>query len=158
MTTKYLLPVVAVLLLLLATSCITVVNPPVTTNGPTPGGGGTGGGGTGGGTPGGGTTQPQLQVSIWTDRVTYSVGEPITLYYSINQAANLTLTGYMPDGTQYNYFTNVLHGAGQDSVHLIANAPYGQRELRIVATSASGQMIGASTTYTVNYPFGLEPE
>jgi len=85
-----------------------------------------------------------LMVRIWVDKSVYTVGEPISIYYNINQQAYIYIWDIEPDGTVNPIFPGSLPGTQQNFVaageHTVPgnwtiDRPLGTEYLQILATT-----------------------
>ncbi len=87
----------------------------------------------------------ELAVRIWVDRGAYAVGEPITIHYSVNQAAYIYIWDIEPDGTANQIFPNAFPGGSENYVaageYIVPGTwkvapPLGTEYLQILATTS----------------------
>lgn len=90
-----------------------------------------------------------LQLNVWTDKQTYSVGEDVTVSFSNNIDANLTLSNRLPGNSIQTYFTNILYGPGTHTYSGTASYPTGQRTMTLTGVDRQGRTVSASYTYSV---------
>ncbi len=85
-----------------------------------------------------------LRVQIWVDKGAYTVGEPITIHYSVNKQAYVYIWDIEPDGTAHPLFPNTRPGGDQNYVgpgeHVVPGdwkvaPPLGTEYLQILATT-----------------------
>lgn len=89
------------------------------------------------------TTQP-LTVSIWTNKSTYAVGETLTIFFSVNQAAFIYIYDIQPDGivrlifpnaySQGNYVSAGTHSLPDGMYKFTVAPPTGTESLQIFAS------------------------
>lgn len=98
--------------------------------------------------------QPQsLELSLWTDKRTYSLGEEIKVSFSINMDANLTLMNhYLSTGGTKRYFFNSLYPSGSHTYRLISGPPAGERRLELTGVDSRGRTVTVSYTYSAGCP------
>ncbi len=86
----------------------------------------------------------ELQVQIWVDKGAYTVGEPITIHYSVNKQAYVYIWDIEPDGTAHPLFPNTRPGGDKNYVgpgkHVVPGdwkvaPPLGTEYLQILATT-----------------------
>ena len=86
----------------------------------------------------------ELQVSIWVDKGAYTVGESITIHYSVNKPAYVYIWDIEPDGTANQIFPNSFPGGSDNYApageHVVPGSwqvdlPVGTEYLQILATT-----------------------
>ncbi len=86
-----------------------------------------------------------LQVSIWVDRGAYTVGDPITIHYTVNRPAYVYICDIQPDGQWAPAFPNNFAGGADNYVaageHTVPGnwsivPPPGTEYLQILATTS----------------------
>lgn len=96
-----------------------------------------------------------LELRLWTDKRSYAIGETITIYFSNNITAQLSLVNRLPNGRQLTYFTQQLYSPGTHTYTVTAAAPCGDRVLTLTGVTTQGNVISISYTYEVGEPFGF---
>ena len=84
-----------------------------------------------------------LEVRVWVDQGAYTVGEPITIHYSVNEPAYVYIWDVLPDGTAVQIFPNASFGqtdnfvlAGEHTLQGTIAPPYGTEYVQILATTS----------------------
>ncbi|MEA3356142.1 MAG: PKD domain-containing protein [Candidatus Bipolaricaulota bacterium] len=75
-----------------------------------------------------------LTVQIWVDKGTYSVGEPITVHYSVNKEAHVYIWDILPNGTTKEIHQDYVE-AGKHAFQGTVEPPLGTEYLQILATT-----------------------
>ena len=85
----------------------------------------------------------ELEVNVWVDQPVYEVGDPITISYSVNQAAYIYIWDILPDGTAVRIFPNEEYSqndnfvqAGEHTLQGQIGPPYGTEYVQILATTS----------------------
>jgi hypothetical protein len=101
---------------------------------------------------GGCPVQQSLEVKVWTDKQVYSAGEQITIYFSNNMDASLTLTVLFPNNTTQTFFSNTLFGPGTHTYIAWSGPPAGERTLTLKGVDSQGNTVYAYYTYKAGCP------
>jgi len=89
------------------------------------------------------TPQP-LTVSVWTDKSAYTIGENVSIYFTVSQAAYIYIYDVQPDGvvrlifpnaySQQNYVSAGTHALPDGSYKFTVAPPAGVEQLQIIAS------------------------
>jgi len=89
-------------------------------------------------------TPTPLSVSIWTNKASYTIGESVTIYFSVNQAAYIYIYDIQPDGivrlifpnayAPQNYVSAGTHTLPNGLYKFTVQPPTGQEQLQIFAS------------------------
>ncbi len=90
----------------------------------------------------------EFRVSIGTDKSQYTVGDSITITFSVSQPAQITIVDFLPDGS-YQLLPLGHLAAGVHSIAATIVKPTGTERLELQAVSETGEIASTSTSFLV---------
>ncbi len=105
---------------------------------------------------------PPLKVVTWVDKLTFGIGEQVTINYLVTRTADVTITIKKPDGTSVNIAPKIgVPGGIVQKQNVEASEPIGERLVTVTAKAKDGAQVTDTTSFAVQgniQAFTLEPQ
>lgn len=92
---------------------------------------------------------PPLGAIAWVDKLTYGIGEQVTINYLVTRTADVTITIVKPEGPPVTIVKPNVSGGTVLQQNVDASEPIGERQVTVAAKAKDGSQASFATKFTV---------